>query len=287
MHPIIFTEGSSSEESPKKLPNRHLFIRLMRYVAKRWYLFIIGVTIVLTALIIPLTLELTLGLAIALIGVTMALIVLKDYRTVGLTLGLTLIVFVDYLRIVPRLMTREVLNVLTPPVVPERVYEILPIAVFTIIGVSMLSNLISFGQRYLQSYISQKVVYNIRKDLFNALIQKSFSFYDKSRVGDIVSRVTSDTDQVQSMTSMWVNEVVSIVAQFVIWIGVLVSINAPMTAICLVSAPFTVLITNKYAKVIGPIYTAQRRLFAEMNTFLQQNIVGMRVVRIFRQKNRE
>jgi len=244
MHPIIFIEGSSSEDTKdiKNLPKRHLFIRLMKYVTKYWHLF---------------------------------------------TLGIALIAVTSYLGIVPRLVTKDILNALTPPVDPDLVLSILPGAVLTIVGVSVASSIISFVQRYLQQYISQKVVYNMRKDLFNALVQKSFSFYDKSRVGDIVSRVTSDTDQVQAMTSNWVNQVASIVIQFAIWIGVLVSINAPMTAICLVSAPFTVLITNKFAKVIGPIYSAQRRLFAEMNTFLQQNIVGMRVVRIFRQENRE
>jgi len=244
MYPMIFSERSPTEDTktPRRLPNRHIFLRLMKYVVKYWYLFV---------------------------------------------LGLVLIVVTNYLSIVPRLVTRDVLNALTPPVIPDLVYSILPGAVITIVGVSVLSSAISFVQRYLQQYVSQKTVYDIRKSLFNALIQKSFSFYDRSRVGDIVSRVTSDTDQVQHMSSMWVNEVATIVAQFVIWISVLVSINAPMTAICLVSAPFTVLITNRYARIIGPIFSAQRRLFAEMNTFLQQNIVGMRVVRIFRGENRE
>jgi ATP-binding cassette subfamily B protein len=244
MYPVIFSERSPTEETetPRRLPNRHIFLRLMKYVAKYWYFFV---------------------------------------------LGLVLMVVSNYLSIVPRLVTRDVLNALTPPVIPDLIYSILPGAIITIVGVSVLSSAISFVQRYLQQYISQKTVYDIRKSLFNALIQKSFSFYDRSRVGDIVSRVTSDTDQVQMMTSMWVNEVATIVAQFAIWIGVLVSINAPMTAICLVSAPFTVLITNRYAKIIGPIFSAQRRLFSEMNTFLQQNIVGMRIVRIFRGENRE
>jgi ATP-binding cassette subfamily B protein len=241
---MIFSEGSSTEEAKtsRKIPNRHLFLRVMKYIAKYWYLFI---------------------------------------------LGLTFIVAANYLAVIPRLATRDILNALTPPVDPNLVFNILPGIVLTIVGASVLSSVISFVQRYLQQYVSQKVVYDMRKNLFNALIQKSFSFYDRSRVGDVVSRVTSDTDSVQMMASMWVNDVTSIVVQFAIWIAVLVSINAPMTAICLVSAPFVVVITNRYSKIIGPIFTSQRRLFAEMNTFLQQNIVGMRVVRIFRQENRE
>ena len=246
MYPIIIIREAPSaaeeDKSLKKLPNRHLFIRLMKYVAKYWYV---------------------------------------------LAVGLVLIAISNYLSIVPRLMTREVLNALTPPVDPDKVFNMLPGVVLTIIGASLGGSGINFVQRYLQTYISQKTVYVLRNDLFNALTQKSFSFYDRSRVGDLVSRVTSDTDRVQMMTSMWINEVVTIVVQVALWMGILVSINAPMTALVLLSAPFTILITSRYSKLIHPIFAAQRRLFAEITTFLQQNIVGMRVVRIFRQEDRE
>jgi len=244
MRVVIFDAVGSQEDdtSPRKLPNRHLFIRLMRYVAKYWYVFAVGLVLIAAA---------------------------------------------SYLSVVPRLLTRDVLNALTPPVNPDTVYNMLPGVVLTIIGASLGSSVINFVQRYLQSYISQKTVYVLRNDLFNALTQKSFSFYDRSRVGDLVSRVTSDVDRVQMMTSMWINEVVTIAVQFSIWIGILLSINAPMTALVLCSAPFTVINTARYSKLIHPIFTAQRRLFSEINTFLQQNIVGMRVVRIFRQEDRE
>ncbi|MFB0543402.1 MAG: ABC transporter ATP-binding protein [Candidatus Bathyarchaeia archaeon] len=218
------------------------FTRLMRYLAKYWYLFAIG---------------------IALTSIS------------------------SYLVVVPGLMTRLVLNALTPPIDAEEVLGILPMVAFTIIGASALSSTISFVQRYLQSYVSQKTTYNLRDDLFDALTQKSFSFYDKSRVGDIVSRVTSDVDQVERMSSMWINQVVSIVISFAIWIGVLLSISPPMTALCLLAAPFTLIVTNKYRQLTRPIFRGQRLVFAEMSTFLQQNIVGTRVVRIFRQEKQE
>ena len=202
-------------------------------------------------------------------------------------IGLTLTAVSRYLVVIPSLMTRLVLNALSPPIDADEVFGMLPGVVFTIIGANVLSSIIRFVQRYLQSYVSQKTIYNLRNDLFNALTQKSFSFYDRSRVGDIVSRVTSDVDRVQRMTSMWINEVVGIVIGFAIWIGVLISISPPMTALCLIAAPPTLIITNKYRKLTRPIFRSQRRIFADMNTFLQQNIIGTRVVRIFRQEKRE
>lgn len=202
-------------------------------------------------------------------------------------LGISFIVVSRYLSVVPSLVTRQVLNALTPPVVPDSVTAMLPGAVLTIVGVTLLMSLINFVQQYVQQYVSQKTVYNIRNDLFKALTQESFSFYDKSRVGDIVSRVTSDADRVQQMTSMWVNQVAGLVAAFAVWMGVLLSVNATMTFICISTVPVILLITYRYQRLSAPIYRGQRRSISEMNTFLQQNVIGTRVVRVFRQEKRE
>ncbi len=86
---------------------------------------------------------------------------------------------------------------------------------------------------------------------------------------------------------MWIIQIVSISAQFAIWIIVLFGINPSMTALCLLAAPFTLLVVNKFRKLATPLLLEQRRLFAEMNTFLQQDIIGTRVIRIFRQEKWE
>jgi len=232
----------AEKEKGKEDPRSHLFIRLMRYVARYWYLFGLGLGLILTT---------------------------------------------SYLGVVPGLMTRDVLNALTPPSDPKTVLEILPTACLVIVGASILSSIINFIQRFVQQYVSQKVIYSIRNDLFDALTQKSFSFYDKSRVGDIVSRVTSDVERVQMMTSMWMNQVVSITVQFVIWILILLSINPYMTAITMLSAPFIIIAVVRYSNLSAPIFKDQRRVFSDMNTLLQQDIVGTKVVRIFRQEEHE
>ena len=218
------------------------FARLMKYVTKYWYLFAIG---------------------------------------------LSLVVVSRYLSVVPSLMTRTVLNALTPPVNAEKVYNMLPTVVLTIVGATLLMSLINFVQNYIQQYVSQRAIYDLRNDLFRAFTQESFSFYDKSRVGDMVSRVTSDADRVQSMTSMWVNQVAGLVAAFAIWLGVLLSINVVMTIICLATVPIILVVTYRYQKLSAPIYRGQRTSISEMNTFLQQNVIGTRVVRVFRQEKRE
>lgn len=218
------------------------FTRLMKYVFKYWYLFVIS--LVITAI-------------------------------------------TSYLGVMPVLLERQVLNAVTPPIDADAVLDMIPKVVLTIFGIHILNNVLGFAQNFIQQYSSQKVIYTLRNDIFSALTQKSFSFYDKSRVGDIVSRVTSDVNQVQQMTSFWILQVVSVATQYVIWIGVLLSLGPLITAICFIGGPLSVFIMNRFRKLSLPLYETQRKLVADMNVFLQQNIVGMRVVRLFSQENKE
>ncbi len=88
-------------------------------------------------------------------------------------LGLALTVVSGYLRVVPGLATRDVLNILTPPINADDVYSTLHKSVLLIFIASILGVIIGFAQTYLQQYISQKVAYNLRNNIFNALTQKS------------------------------------------------------------------------------------------------------------------
>ena len=242
MTETILVPTAAKKEEARKTPKKHLFLRLMRYVVKYWYVFVVSISMIVAS---------------------------------------------GYLRTIPSQMTRLVLNALTPPVNLSNVSNILTTAVIAILGASMISSIMNFVQRYIQTYIAQKVVYDLRNNLFNALIQKSFSFYDRNRVGDIVSRLTSDADRVQMMSSMWVNEIASLVSQFAIWIVILVSINPSMTMLCMVCIPPILVLMSRYSKLSAPIFEGQRRIMSAINTFLQQNIIGTRIVRIFRQEDTE
>lgn len=218
------------------------FLRLMRYVAKYWHLFIVS---------------------------------------------FVLIIINSYLDFVPQLVMRDIFNALMPPFDSTSVLGMLPVACLTIIVASVLSGVFVFCRDYAMRYVSQRALYDLRKSTFDALLSKSFSFYDQSQTGDIISRTTSDIEQVSRLLSMWIPRIAGTISTIVVAGGILFSTNYQMTIILLLQVPFILLITNRYRKLSRPIFRKQRKIFGEITTFLQQNIVGTRVVRIFTQENYE
>ena len=198
-----------------------------------------------------------------------------------------LIIINSYLAFIPQLVMRDIFNALTPPFDSTSVLGMLPVACLTIIVASVLSGVFVFCRDYAMRYVSQRALYDLRKSTFDALLSKSFSFYDQSQTGDIISRTTSDIEQVSRMLSMWIPRIAGTISTIIVAGGILFSINYQMTIILLLQVPFVFLITNRYRKLSRPIFRKQRKIFGEITTFLQQNIVGTRVVRIFTQENYE
>lgn len=198
-----------------------------------------------------------------------------------------LIIINSYLDFVPQLVMRDIFNALMPPFDSTSVLGMLPVACLTIIVASVLSGVFVFCRDYAMRYVSQRALYDLRKSTFDALLSKSFSFYDQSQTGDIISRTTSDIEQVSRLLSMWIPRIAGTISTIVVAGGILFSTNYQMTIILLLQVPFILLITNRYRKLSRPIFRKQRKIFGEITTFLQQNIVGTRVVRIFTQENYE
>jgi ATP-binding cassette subfamily B multidrug efflux pump len=198
-----------------------------------------------------------------------------------------LVAITSYLDLIPQLVSRDVINALMPPIDAQTVFGMLPWAVLTIVVATIISGVLAFCQGYAMRYVAQKAMYDMRKSVFDALLGKSFSFYDQSQTGDIISRTTSDIEQVQEMMSMWLPRFVSTVSIIIVTAGVLLSVNVQLTLISLVQVPIILFVTQRYGKLSQPIFVKQRQTFGEINTFLQQNIVGTRVVRIFTQEEQE
>lgn len=204
-----------------------------------------------------------------------------------LVLSFILTVVTSYLTFVPQLVMRDIFNSLMPPIDSSSVLEALPVACLTIIGATLLSGVLSFFSEYTLGYVSQRALYDLRKSAFDALLSKSFGFYDRSQTGDIISRTTSDVEQVRWMMSFWLPRMASFISTIIVAVGILISVNYQMAIITLIQIPFILLITRRYGALSEPIFVKQRQEFGKINTFLQQNIVGRKVVRIFTREDFE
>jgi len=187
------------------------------------------------------------------------------------------------LNLVSPLIVREVVD----KVLVEKQYSILPFYTLGIVGISALRGVFRFIQRYVQSYVGQRVVFDIRTDLFRALQDKSFSFYDKRRTGQLMSRATNDVERVRVLQSWWIATITSSALTTVSVTAILISLNLKLTLFSTTVFPPIFICAYFLSKRIRPKHRAMRQLMGIMTSILQENIVGTRVVRAFAREDFE
>lgn len=150
-----------------------------------------------------------------------------------------------------------------------------------LLTVSLLQGGVDFLRLYLTALVGQKIVFRIRNDLFTHLNRLSFSFFDRARTGDLMSRVTSDTD-VLSMFFGRAGIIVLTNALFLIGVMVvLFSWNWILGLIYAVMMPVMVMAIRIYAGKVRPAMGRVRKTLGQLGSTLQGTLAGVMVVKVF------
>ena len=104
-------------------------------------------------------------------------------------------------------------------------FAILGVLSISLVVIASLTGILHYLQRYALAYVSQKASFELRDDIYNALLDQSFSFYDQQRTGQIMSRATGDVDEVQRFFGFGLTMVLSSALLFVLVIYSLLSID--------------------------------------------------------------
>jgi len=199
----------------------------------------------------------------------------------------------NYIQLIEPQITADIINDIqnwiTDPISnpPQTIMDKLPNSVLIIIVSIVISALLEYVRRYAIQYIGQKAVFNLRNDLYKSLQEKSFSFYDEAQTGQLMSRVTHDVRSMQRVMSMWFASFANISISYILVLGLLLSINYRLTLLSLIPAPFVLLVSYRYNRVARPLHRERRRKLGDIESFLQQNITGIRVIRTFTQEGSE
>ncbi|MDH5440136.1 MAG: ABC transporter ATP-binding protein/permease [Candidatus Bathyarchaeota archaeon] len=154
----------------------------------------------------------------------------------------------------------------------------LSLAFITLLLVNWIS---SYLQTYHLGWMGQNMLYEMRKRLFAHLQKLSFSFYDRSETGDIVSRVTNDTD---SIGEMFVREFVDVISQSLILVGVLIMMfwmSIPLALASIIVVPLLVVSALVFQSKFRAAYRATREKISGVTSRLQEGISGIREIQSF------
>lgn len=149
------------------------------------------------------------------------------------------------------------------------------------IGVTLLRTLVRYTYQVTCEQVAQNVLYDIRHDLFTKLQSLDFHFFNTVRTGDIMARMTGDTDAIRHMLA-WVSyNVVECILWFFTAVIVMGVINWRLTLALVVVTPLIAIITLRMSAEAHPLFFEIRQSFARLNDMVEENISGNRVVRAF------
>jgi len=152
------------------------------------------------------------------------------------------------------------------------------------IGLLLASFLLDFLQTYFMQWTGQKVMFDLRRQIFRHLQRLHISFYDKNPVGRLVTRVTTDVD---ALNEMFTSGVVSIFEDIFVLLGILgvmLCMNWKLALITFAVLPLIAIATKIFRDRVRDSYRRIRVAIARINSYLQEHISGMVVLQLF---NRE
>jgi ATP-binding cassette subfamily B protein len=155
------------------------------------------------------------------------------------------------------------------------------------VGVTVIKGVFSFAERYTMERVAQKVIYDLRNSLYDHLQHLSFSFYENTQTGQLMSRATSDVEMLKRFYGFGL---INLFHGIVMFIGVVVVIffmHWRLALLTMLFLPVILLAIQRFGRQVGPAYQVIQEELADLTSVLQENITGIRVVKAFAREEYE
>jgi len=163
-------------------------------------------------------------------------------------------------------------------------YDLLSNYLLLILLAGLGFGLVNFLITVANGVMSQLIVRDIRSNYYSSLQAKSYSFYDSVAVGDLISRATMDLQVVDAFSRTWVGTVSNAIFSLIVILTVMYSINPTMTLISLIPMPFIFYFTTRLWVRTMQLFRIMQLVLGKLSTYIQQDILGMKTIRIFRRE---
>lgn len=160
----------------------------------------------------------------------------------------------------------------------------LQILVGIMFGILLLEVIAQFYFVFLSSWLGQDIVKDIREKLFSHLSNFKMKYFDNEPVGKLITRCVSDIENIASIFSQGLFMIVSDVLKMIIVLIFMLVINWKITSIVLLIMPIILIATNIFNRKMKIAFNEVRNEVANLNTFIQERLTGMKIVQLF---NRE
>ena len=175
----------------------------------------------------------------------------------------------------------QVVRMLIDAAVIERDSQKLNKLVLLLIGVFASQAGFSFLRTYLLSYTGERIVADVRTQLYNHLVALPVSFFASRRVGELTSRLTSDVTVVQTVTTGSIAELLRSSIMLVGGVTIIFITNTRLSLVMLAIVPVVIVAANVYGRYVRRLSTKVQDRLAEANSVLEETLSAIRIVQSF------
>jgi ATP-binding cassette subfamily B protein len=154
------------------------------------------------------------------------------------------------------------------------------------LGSLLLAYGFEFTQTYLMQWTGQKVMFDLRREIFRHMQRMHIGFFDQHAVGRLVTRLTSDVDAINEMFTAGVLSMIDDVFALTVMVCVMLAMNWKLALLTLSVLPLIIVVTNLFRKSVRESYRRVRGAIARINSFTQEHVSGMSVVQLFNREER-
>lgn len=155
------------------------------------------------------------------------------------------------------------------------------------IFITVIKSVIRYTYQMVFEHVSQNVIFEIRQQMYEKLQELDVDYYNRTRTGDIMARMTGDMDAIRHFIAWVMYNIFENVTMFVFAIGTMFVINAQFTIFMFLLTPLVAYCAYKMTVKCNPIFYDIRERFSKLNTVVQENISGNRVVKAFAKEKYE
>jgi ATP-binding cassette, subfamily B, multidrug efflux pump len=160
-------------------------------------------------------------------------------------------------------------------------------AMFAIVVFSVVRAVFAFGQQYNAERVSQNVAFDLRNELFAKIQRLSFSYHDRNQTGQLMIRATDDVEKVRLFIGQGLIMALQSVVLLVATLVVLWFTNVTLTLVILPILPIAFSVFFFFGRIAQPLFMAAQIRLSALNTVLQENVAGLKVVKAFAREPEE
>ena len=184
-------------------------------------------------------------------------------------------------------LTPYLLKITVDDYIRPKNYEGMLLFVGFMLGALLLEVIFQFLFVFYANWLGQKVIRDLRVQLFNKIIFFKMSYFDKTAVGRLVTRAVSDIETIASIFSQGLFMIIADLLKMVLVIGVMIYVDWRLTLIVFSILPIILYATRLFQKSMKKAFEEVRLQVANLNSFVQERLSGMKIVQIFHREKIE